>query len=111
MEIDIGKERGEHRALWRTDLCGLNQPVFHDTSLQHPADQAKNTVVSDPLPQKLQQPLVMHRVEKPAYVGLDEVIHTLLLEGPTQCIQTLVRTPLGPVAVATFFDLGLKQRF
>src|SRR5215831_10928230 len=59
MEIDIGKERGENRALWRTDLCGLNQPVFHDTSLQHPADQPKNTVVSDPLSQKLQQPLVI----------------------------------------------------
>src|SRR2546427_10319109 len=56
------------------------------------------------LPQKLQQPLVIHRVEKAAYVRFDEVIHTLLLDGASQCIQALVRTPLGALAIATVFE-------
>src|SRR5215471_11944962 len=51
----------------------------------------------------------MHRVEKAAYVRFDEVMHTLLLDGASQCIQALVRTPLGTVAVATVFEERLEQ--
>jgi hypothetical protein len=40
VEVDIGKERREHRALRRTDLRGLHEPVFHDPCLYHPVDQA-----------------------------------------------------------------------
>jgi hypothetical protein len=39
MEVDIGKAWGEHRALRRTDLCGLTQSVFHDACLEHPAEE------------------------------------------------------------------------
>ena len=40
VEGDVGKERREHRALRRTDLRGLHEPVFHDPCLYHPGDQA-----------------------------------------------------------------------
>src|SRR5215831_7599540 len=33
VEVDIGKERRENRALRRTDLRGLHEPVFHDSCL------------------------------------------------------------------------------
>src|SRR5215510_277430 len=40
VEVDMGKERRENRALRRTDLRGLHEPVFHDSCLYHPVDQA-----------------------------------------------------------------------
>ena len=86
MEVDMRKEGGEDRALRRSDLCSLDESLFHDASLSHPANQAKNSLISDPLPQKLQPPLVMHRVEKASYGSFDAVVHTLLLDGAAQCI-------------------------
>src|SRR5262249_56141488 len=50
-------------------------------------------------------------IQKAAYVRFDEVIHTLLLDGASQGIQALVRTPLGTVAVATVFEERLEQGF
>ena len=73
--------------MWRPDLCRLNQAIFHDAGLEHPANQAEDSVVSNPLSQKPQQPLVIHRVEKAAYVGFYEVVDTLLLDGAAQCIE------------------------
>jgi len=43
---------------------------------------------------------MMHRVEEAAYVGLYEDVDLLVLEGASQCVQALVGTPLGAVAVA-----------
>jgi hypothetical protein len=40
VEGDSGKERREHRALRRTDLRGLHEPVFHDPCLAPPVAQA-----------------------------------------------------------------------
>ncbi len=47
---------------------------------------------------------MIHRVEKATNVGLYEVVHTLLLDSPSQCIQALVWTPLGAVAIAAVFE-------
>ena len=40
VEGDIGKAGREHRALRRTDLSDLNEPIFHAPRLYHPADEA-----------------------------------------------------------------------
>src|SRR5215475_7400499 len=61
MEVDIRKEGGENRALRRSDLCGMDQSSLHEARPSPPANQAKCPVVSDPLSQKLQQPLVISR--------------------------------------------------
>src|SRR5687768_5941918 len=50
-------------------------------------------------------------IEKPANIGLDQVIDTLLLEGPSQYIEALVRAAPRTVAIATLFEQGLEQRF
>jgi hypothetical protein len=54
---------------------------------------------------------VIHRVEEATYVGLYEDVDSLLLEGASQCVKALVRTPLGAVAIATLFEQRLKQWF
>jgi hypothetical protein len=85
--------------------------LFPDTGLEPPADQAQDALVSNPLPEKLQPPLVVHRVENAAHVGLYEVVHPLLLDRPSPCIPALVRTPLGAVARAAVCAEGLEPRF
>jgi hypothetical protein len=67
--------------------------------------------VGDPLPEKLQQPLVMHRVEEAASVGLYEEVDTFLLESASQSVKAPVRTMLGAVAVATLFEPRLEEWF
>jgi len=110
MAGDMRKERREHRALGRPDLCGLHESLFHDSGLSPPADQAPDALVSTPLPEKLPPPLVVHRVAKAADVGLDEVVHPLLRDRPSQHIQALVRTPLGAIAIAAVCAEGREQR-
>src|SRR2546426_4184564 len=53
----------------------------------------------------------MHRVEAAAYVGLYEDVDLLLLEGASQCVEALVRTMLGAVAVATLLAQRLEEWF
>jgi hypothetical protein len=43
-------------------------------------------------------------IQKAANVSLYEVVHTLLLDSPSQHIQALVRTPLGAEAIAAVFE-------
>ena len=47
-------------------------------------------------------------IQKATYVGFYETVHTLWLDGTSQCIAALVLTPLGPVALATLFDYRLE---
>ncbi len=47
---------------------------------------------------------MVHGVEKAAYIGFDEVIDTLLLDGSSQCIEALVRTAPRAVAETTGFE-------
>src|SRR6267378_2857783 len=53
----------------------------------------------------------MPRVEAAAYVGLYEDGDLLVLEGTSQCVQALVGTPLGAVAVATVLAQRLEEWF
>jgi hypothetical protein len=66
VEVDMGKARRENRALRRTDLCDLPEPVFHDACLEPPGEQAEDPCIAAPLPEQLQPPRVMHRVEEAA---------------------------------------------
>jgi hypothetical protein len=109
VEVAMGKEGREHRAWRRTDLSDLHEPIFHDTSLYHPADEAYDAFIADPLPEQLAQPRMMHRVDAAAYVSLYEDVDPLLLEGAPQCVTTLVRATLGTVAGATVVEQRLKK--
>jgi hypothetical protein len=50
-------------------------------------------------------------VEKAAYIGLDDVIHTPLLDGAPQVVEAVVRAPAGTVAVAAIFERRLENGF
>src|SRR5882762_1765582 len=50
-------------------------------------------------------------IQEAAYVGLYEDVDRLLLEGTSQCVQALVGTTLGAVAVATVLAQRLEEWF
>ncbi len=60
----------------------------------HLPDQTKDSFISHPLSQTLEPPLMMDRLEKATNSSFDDVVHTVLLEGPSQYSQALVWTPL-----------------
>src|SRR5262245_32929523 len=49
VQIDIGWERRDHRALPCPPLTDGHDPVFHDDRLEPFADQADDTPVADPM--------------------------------------------------------------
>ena len=49
VEVDVGQERRDHRALPRANLTRPNLPVFHHPDRQPFADQADDPPVADPV--------------------------------------------------------------
>jgi len=49
VEIDVGKQRRDHRALPRSHLPRHHDPVFQDPDLQPFLDQAQHPLVGDPM--------------------------------------------------------------
>ena len=78
---------------------------------EHPSNQTNNSLVSYPLLEELEQPLVINAIEEATYVGFDDVVNTLLLNGLPQRIDAVVRAPSWSVAVATVFEHGLEDGF
>jgi hypothetical protein len=50
-------------------------------------------------------------IQEATYVGFYEDVDSFLLEGASQCVQALVGTPLGAVAIATLFEQRLEEWF
>ena len=76
--------------MWGPDFSWVYQAVFQDSGFQHPGNQAKNSLVSYPLLEELQQPRVIHSIEKAAYIGFHDVVNTLLLDGLSQRIKAVM---------------------
>jgi hypothetical protein len=51
------------------------------------------------------------KIEETSYVGFDDVVNTLLLNGLPQRIDTVVRAPSWAIAIATVFEHRLENGF
>jgi hypothetical protein len=63
MQVDIGKQRRNHRALRSTYLCILPFAFLHDAGIQPLLDQPKYSGVGDTVLEKLYQPASVKIVE------------------------------------------------
>ena len=64
MQVQMGKNRRNHRPLW-TAFLRLEPPtVFHHASLEPFPDQADDSLIPHPMFPKLDQPIVLELVEK-----------------------------------------------
>ena len=58
MQVDIGEERRDHRALTRSPVIHCYDPVFEDTRPQPFLDQVDDAPVADPMFQKADEPFL-----------------------------------------------------
>src|SRR6516164_1986461 len=83
VQIDVGEQRRDYRALPRPSVTDRHHPVFHDARLQPFLDQADDAPVADPMLQEADQPFLVDLIEERSDVGVQYEAH-LLLWIPTQ---------------------------
>src|SRR5208282_2278697 len=107
MEINVGQEWRDHRALRRADFARPYLPVFHHPDLQPFADQADDPPVADAMFHEANEVLVVHRVEEAGDVGIQDPIHRRALDRHRPCIQRIVLTATRPETVAEAEEIFL----
>ena len=75
VQVDVGKQRRDHRSLRRPPVTDRHVPVFQDARLQPFPDQADHAPVADPMFQEADEPLLAHRVEERSDVGVQYQVH------------------------------------
>jgi len=114
VEIHIGKQRRDHRSLWRTHR-GLGPGAILGHSGPEPlTDQAEYPGVSDSVLEESQQPFMVDGVEKAPDVCVEHPVHFLAGQTYTEPIQPVVRAaagsePVGKSEEVRFVD-GVENR-
>src|SRR5262245_65667341 len=83
MQIDIGQERADHRALWRPLLRHDQVPAFEHTCCQPLGDQPADSSIANPMFDEADQPGLADLVEK----GLDVTIKQPVDAPPTNPVS------------------------
>ena len=110
MQIDVGEKRRNHRSLSRPHLTGGHDPVFHDARLEPFLDQTDHARVTDPMLHELDEPLVAHRVEERADVGVQDVVHLLALNPNHERIHRIMRAASGSESIREPEEVFLVDR-
>src|SRR5215475_12837531 len=70
VQVDVGQERRDHRALPYPLVTDRHDPVFQNARLEPLADQADDAPVADPMLHEPYEPFLAHRVEERSDVGV-----------------------------------------
>ena len=89
MEIDVGKERRDHRALRSTRLRVRPLPFLHHPGLEPFLDQAQDAAVGDAVLNELDHPCFVEIIEEALDVGIKHIVHLPFHERIGQRIQRL----------------------
>ena len=100
MQVDVGQHRRNHRTLRCAHRPWPHHSVFHHPGPQPFADQAEDPPVSDPVFDEFDQPVVVHRVEEPRDVGVEDEVDASLGDPHRQRVQRVVLAASRPEAVA-----------
>src|SRR2546430_2649392 len=75
-------------------------PAFTPPGLQPLADRADDPPISNPVLDEFDEPIVVHRVEEPGDVGVEDEVDPLLGDPDRQRVQRMVLAAPRPKAVA-----------
>src|ERR1700719_2910897 len=95
VQVDVGKQRRDHRPLPRPPLTDRHDPFFQDAHLEPFLDQAADASVADPMFQEANQPLLADFVEERSDVGVQYPVHLRALDPDNERIQCVVRAAPG----------------
>jgi hypothetical protein len=82
MQVDIGQDRADWPALWRSFFCSRNDSSHHEPRVQPFADQAQDERICNPMCHHLLQPFMLDVVEVSSDVGLEQVSNLLRNDDP-----------------------------
>src|ERR1700720_4078252 len=87
VQVHVGEQRRNHRALGRTCFCLPPDAVLHHPRLQPFLDQAQDSEIGDSILDELDQLFVRYVIEKALYVQIENPVHSLPLDRHIQRIQ------------------------
>src|SRR5215831_10549541 len=99
VQVEIGKDRRNHRPLRTTFLRLVPLPLFDDARLEPFLYQADYASVSDPMFHKLNQPSMLNFVEKGPNIQIQNPVHFLAHDPRPQRIQCIMLAAPGPETV------------
>ena len=91
VQVDVGEQWRDHRALPRPPLTDRHYPFFQDAHLEPFLDQADDASVADPMFQEADQPFLADFVEERSDVGVQYPVHLCALDPDDERIQRVVR--------------------
>src|SRR5437868_15474495 len=100
MQVDVGKERRDHRPLSSPQVTDRDDPVFQDTRLQPLSDETDDALVADAVLHETDQPILADRIEKGADISVKNEVHLSGRDPDRQGIQRIVRAALEAEPVA-----------
>ena len=110
VQVDVGEQRRDRRALPRPLLCGSNLSRFENPRLQPFSDQADDALVADAVLQQPDEPILAHRVEELRNIGVDDEVHLGAVDRRRQGVERVVRPSPRPKAVAEAKEILLVNR-
>ena len=110
MQVDVGKQRRDHRSLPGPLVTDRDDPVFQDTRLQPFLDQADDARVADPMLQEADQPFLADFIEERSDIGVQYVVHLGAGDADHQCVQRIVLAALGSESVREPEEILLVDR-
>src|SRR5271169_5357419 len=110
MQVDVGKQRRDYRALPSPPLTDRCDPVFQDARLQPFLDQADDAPVADAMFQEADQPLLADFVKERSDVGVQYPVHLRALDPDNERIQRVMRAAPGSESVREPEEVFLVDR-
>src|SRR3989339_1082484 len=110
VQVDIRQQWRQDRTLRGPFLARMDQAAFHDATLEHTNDQPDDTLIPNAMLQKFDHPLMVDSIKESFDIGLYQVADFLLLDRPSQRIQTFVLVAPQSVRIAAVLEYGLVDR-
>src|SRR5580704_3508363 len=110
VQVDVGEQRRDHRSLPRSPVACRHDPVFQDAHLEPFLDQADDALVADPMPDETDEPVMVHRVEEAADIGVQDEVHLAAADADHERIHRVMRTASGPEPVREPEEVLLVDR-
>src|SRR6202011_1275002 len=100
----------DHRSLPGPLVTDRHDPVFQDACLEPFLDQADDASVADAMFHKLDEPLLAHRVEERADVGVQYPVHLCASDPDHERIHRIVRAASRPEPIREPEEIFLVDR-
>jgi hypothetical protein len=99
MQVEVGKNRRNHRTLRSSLLCLDPPPLLHDARFQPFLDQADHSPVSDPVLDELDHPRMFDSIEKCSGIKIKHPVHFPARDSDVERVQRIVLAAARPESI------------